>query len=62
MRNYDDFIGDSLPTKTGITPVDKTITRTLEFEKSYLGNPFIQIAILGLAGYGVYRLIAKNKK
>ena len=50
---------DGLPTETGIAPVDTVITKTLEFEQSKLGNPLVQFALLGLAGFGAYTLVTK---
>jgi hypothetical protein len=40
--------------ETGIKPVDKMITQTLAFEKSHLGNPILQVTLLGLAAYGKF--------
>ena len=48
--------------QTGIAPVDKAVTRTLQFEQSYLGNPLVQVTLLGLAGFGAYTLIMKYIK
>jgi hypothetical protein len=45
--------------ETGIKPVDKMITQTLAFEKSHLGNPILQVTLLGLAAYGAYALVTK---
>ena len=45
--------------ETGIKVVDSTITKTLAFEKSHLGNPILQVALLGLAAYGGYVLVTK---
>ena len=45
--------------ETGIKPVDTIVTRALDFEKSYLGNPMVQVALLGLAVYGAYTLVTK---
>tara|TARA_R110000868_G_scaffold335707_1_gene596571 strand:- start:65 stop:223 length:159 start_codon:yes stop_codon:yes gene_type:complete len=46
-------------TETGVAPIDSAITKTLAFEKSHLGNPLVQFALLGLAGFGVYILVTK---
>ena len=43
----------------GIKPLDQAITKTLEFEKSHLGNPILQFALLGLAVYGAYTIATK---
>lgn len=48
---------DGLPTETGIAPIDTAITKTLAFEKSHLGNPLVQVTLLALAGYGLYKLV-----
>ena len=45
--------------ETGIKPVDSVITKTLAFEQSHLGQPLVQFALLGLAGFGAYTLINK---
>ena len=45
--------------ETGIKPVDTVITKTLAFEKSHLGNPMLQVFLLGLAAYGGYVLVTK---
>ena len=45
--------------ETGIKPVDDVITKTLAFEQSHLGQPLVQFALLGLAGFGAYTLIKK---
>lgn len=50
---------DGLPTKTGIAPIDTAITKTLAFEQSHLGNPLVQVALLGFAGFGIYKLLVK---
>ena len=50
---------DGLPTETGIKPIDSAITKTLAFEASHLGNPLVQVALLGFAGYGIYTLATK---
>jgi hypothetical protein len=50
---------DGLPEKTGLEPIDKGMSDVLAWEKSHLSNPFIQIGLLGLAGYGVYILAGK---
>ena len=50
---------DGLPTETGIAPIDSAIVKTLAFEQSYLGNPLVQVALLGFAGFGIYTLAAK---
>jgi hypothetical protein len=49
----------SLPTKTGVKTVDNAMFKILSWEDSNLSNPFIKIAMLGLAGYGIYALAAK---
>ena len=59
MQNRN-FNGDSLPTETGVAPIDKAITKTLAFEKSHLGNPLVQFALLGFAGFGIYKLIFRK--
>lgn len=53
---------DGLPTKTGIAPIDTTVKKTLAFEKSYLGNPLVQVALLGFAAYGIYHVATKILK
>jgi hypothetical protein len=60
MDNYN-YAG-GLPTKTGVAPIDSTITKTLAFEQSHLGNPLVQITLLGFAIYGVYHLGTKLMK
>jgi len=44
---------------TGVKIVDTAITKTLAFEKSHLGNPVLQVLLLGLAVYGAYALTTK---
>lgn len=48
-----------LPQKTGITPVDTAVTKTLAWEQSHLSNPLVQFTLLGFAAYGVYHLATK---
>lgn len=49
----------NLPQKTGITPVDTAVKKTLDFEKSHLGNPLVQVTLLGFAAYGIWTLANK---
>ncbi len=60
MRNYNNFSSDDLPNKTGVAPIDSVVSKTLAFEQSHLGNPLVQFALLGLAGFGLYKLIFKK--
>jgi|DEB0MinimDraft_10_1074344.scaffolds.fasta_scaffold02741_15 hypothetical protein len=57
QNDWNNFKG--LPEETGIEPVDKLINKSLEFERSHLGNPLVQFALLGFAGYGIYKLFTK---
>jgi hypothetical protein len=60
MRYYNNFSASDLPTKTGVAPIDSVVNKTLAFEQSHLGNPLVQFTLLGLAGFGLYKLIFKK--
>lgn len=47
--------------ETGIAPVDAVIDKTLEAESTYLSNPIVQFAVLGLAIYGGVMIIKSFK-
>ena len=37
----------------------KAFDRALAFEQSHLGNPMVQVALLGFAAYGIWTLANK---
>ncbi len=49
-----------LPTQTGLKVIDDNIRKVVAWEQSTLSNPIIQVALLGLAGYGIYVLFTEE--
>lgn len=62
MKNRRNSSWDNANGETGIAPIDSAVRKTLAFEQSHLGNPIVQVALLGFAAYGIYTLISPYLK